>query len=190
MERSGLVSLAVLVGASLCWLWVLWVPALATWVRTTEASFMVWTADHRADWLTSLVRPTFDVVYTWGIPMVGLVGLLVVLVVTKRLRTAFAFGLSLIVVVNIVSIVQQIARRPRPYGIELLARWEWYAHPYRLAGLLAAACTAVILTLLPSGRIRRSGIAAAAVLVGFVSFSAVYLGVAHPTDVLMGVVVG
>ena len=190
LERSGLVALGVLLFAAAIWMVVLLAPRLAAEVREAEAVFMVWVAEHRSDSVTGVVRPVFDLFYTWVLPTVGLVGLLTVIFVTKRVRSVMAFGLSLIMVVIVNSIVQQVAQRPRPYGVEILGRWEWYVHPYRFSAVLAAACTAVLLTLVPAGRARRLGIVVVAVLLALVAFTAVYLGVAHPTDIVMATVLG
>ena len=126
---------------------------------------------------------------TWAVPAIGFSALLIIAFAMRRIRFGVAFVLALILVVMFVSQTQQFAVRPRPYGIEILSRWEGYSHPLRSEAMLAAVCVAAVLLLTPLGRARRRAAYAAAALLAYTGLAAVYLGSAHPSDVFMAIVI-
>ena len=187
MARSGKQAIWILLLLSIMWALTWAIDPLARAIRVVEANVVVWIADHRIAIVTDFVRPVYDFMYTWSIPIVGLGALLAIIFVMKRLRFAVAFLVALIVVVNIVSLVQQLALRPRPYGVEILARWEWYSHPLRNEAMLATVCVAACLLLAPHGHSRRVAVAISATILAYFGGAAVYLGAAHPSDVIVAV---
>lgn len=189
LERSGKIALALLVGISALWAVTLLIDPLERGVRGFEGSLMVWVAEHRWGPLTAVLDPTYDLLYTWAVPAIGMGALLVIALAIRRVRFGVAFVSALILVVILVSQAQQLAVRPRPYGIDILSRWEWYSHPLRSEAMLTAVCVAAVLLLAPLGRARRRAWYAAGALLAYTGFAAVYLGSAHPSDVLMAVVI-
>ena len=189
MARSGKQAIWILIGLAVAWGLALLIDPLARGIRIVESNVVVWIADHRLGIVTSLVEPLYDFMYTWAIPIVGLGALLAIVFVMKRLRFALAFVIALVVVVNIVSLVQQLALRPRPFGVEILARWEWYSHPFRKEALLATACIGAALLLAPHGHPRRVAVLVTTCILTFFGGAAIYLGSAHPTDVVSAVLI-
>ena len=187
MAKSGKQAIGILVLLTVAWALTWAIDPLARGIRVVEANVVVWIADHRIEIVTDFVRPVYDFMYTWSIPIIGLGALLAITFVMKRLRFAVAFLVALIVVVNIVSLVQQLALRQRPYGVEILARWEWYAHPLRNEAMLATVCVAASLLLAPHGQPRRIAVAITATILAYFGGAAIYLGSAHPSDVIVAV---
>jgi membrane-associated phospholipid phosphatase/tRNA A-37 threonylcarbamoyl transferase component Bud32 len=83
-----------------------------------------------------------------------------------------------------------IARRPRPFGVDLRASWGGWALPSLQVTVLTALLMGVLYTLVPEGRWRNTGKWVAAALVTVVAGSRVALGVEAPTDVLVGAGIG
>ncbi len=189
LERSGKLALALLVAISAVWGVALLIDPIERAALGFEGSLMVWVADHRWGPLTAVVDPTYDLLYTWAVPAIGFSSLFVIAFAIRRIRFGVAFVLALVLVVMFVSQAQQFAVRPRPYGIEILARWEGFSHPLRSAAMLTAVCVAAVLLLAPVGELRRRATYAAGALIGYTGLSAVYLGSAHPSDVFMAVVI-
>ena len=189
LERPGKIALGLLIGISTVWAITLLVDPIERATRGFEGSFMVWVADHRWGPVTAVLDPTYDLLYTWAVPVIGISALLIIAFAIRRLRFAAAFVLALILVVIVVSQAQQFAVRPRPYGIDILSRWEWYSHPLRIEAMLAAVSVAAVLLLAPLGKVRRRATLVAGALLAYMGVAAVYLGSAHPSDVFMAVVI-
>jgi tRNA A-37 threonylcarbamoyl transferase component Bud32 len=80
-----------------------------------------------------------------------------------------------------------IARRPRPFGVDLEASWGGWALPSVPVTILTAILMGVLYTLVPEGRWRNTGKWVAATLITLVALARIALGVDAPTDVLVGV---
>jgi tRNA A-37 threonylcarbamoyl transferase component Bud32/membrane-associated phospholipid phosphatase len=83
-----------------------------------------------------------------------------------------------------------IARRPRPFGVDLQASWGGWAMPSVQVMFLTAVLMGVLYTLVPEGRWRNTGKWLAAALVAVVAVARVALGVDAPSDVLVGAGIG
>jgi membrane-associated phospholipid phosphatase/tRNA A-37 threonylcarbamoyl transferase component Bud32 len=103
---------------------------------------------------------------------------LIVWLVTVQLGSILATGLAI------------IARRPRPFEVDLQASWGGWAMPSVQVGFLTAILMAVLYTLVPEGRWRNSGKWVATALVAVVATARVVLGVDAPSDVLVGAAIG
>jgi membrane-associated phospholipid phosphatase/tRNA A-37 threonylcarbamoyl transferase component Bud32 len=84
----------------------------------------------------------------------------------------------------------RFARRPRPFGVELLSSWGGWAMPSLQITILTALLMGVLYTLVPEGRWRNTGKWVAAGLVAVVAVARMALGVDAPSDVLVGVGIG
>jgi membrane-associated phospholipid phosphatase/tRNA A-37 threonylcarbamoyl transferase component Bud32 len=107
----------------------------------------------------------------------------------KRWRQLFVLVLSLWVTSVITGLASPEFMRPRP-PVERLGDWSGFAFP----SLQVAALTTVLLgacyALLPAGRIRSAGKWVTAIVVASLALARLYLGVDHPTDVVVAFVVG
>jgi tRNA A-37 threonylcarbamoyl transferase component Bud32 len=117
-------------------------------------------------------------------------GLLLVLLVLRRWRHLIvwwvAWNLVLIVTVGLAA----IARRPRPFGVDLRTSWGGWALPSMPVTLFAVLLVGILYTLVPEGRWRNTGKWVATGLVALVGLARVALGVEAPSDVLLGVGIG
>jgi tRNA A-37 threonylcarbamoyl transferase component Bud32/membrane-associated phospholipid phosphatase len=83
-----------------------------------------------------------------------------------------------------------VARRPRPFGVELRSSWGGSAMPSLPVTFMTATLMAVLYTLVPEGRWRNLGKWVAAGLVTLVAVARMALGVDAPSDALVGVGIG
>lgn len=181
--------LALAAGLSALWLVIAIVPSLNHWVSVREGELVVTVAGWRSDGLTSFLSSLYSVLYTWTVPVVGW-GTIVALVVVRRWRHVFCFFGALLVVLAITYTIEGVARRPRPLGVVIDGRWEGYSHPSWPVAAAAAVLAGAVLSLLPRGRHRRVGIVVVAVALAAYACIETYLGVSHPSDQFMAVVIG
>jgi tRNA A-37 threonylcarbamoyl transferase component Bud32 len=146
-------------------------------------------ASWRRDGLTSFLSATYSVLYTWTVPIVGW-GTAVALVVVRRWRHLAVYFGSLLVVLALTYTIEGAARRPRPFQVVIEGRWEGFVHPSWPIAAAAAVLTGAVLSLAPVGRPRRTAIVSAVVALVLYSAMETYLGVSHPSDQVMAVVLG
>ncbi|HET6714143.1 MAG TPA: phosphatase PAP2 family protein [Actinomycetota bacterium] len=141
----------------------------------------------RSDGLTSAART---------IALLGSVGLVLflrwapvlVLAVFQRGRTLVVFIGTLLVVRLAASTLTWVIQRPRPWDVPYLYGWEGYANPSTHVAAFAVAVVAAGHALVPAGRWRTRAMWCAAALVSLLALARVYLGVDHPSDVLVGAI--
>src|SRR5215216_8195926 len=83
-----------------------------------------------------------------------------------------------------------IARRPRPFGVDLRSSWGGWAMPSVQVAYLTAGLMTVLYTLVPEGRWRNLAKWLVVGLITLVALARMALGVDAPTDILVGVVLG
>jgi tRNA A-37 threonylcarbamoyl transferase component Bud32 len=114
-------------------------------------------------------------------------GLVLALLVLRRWRHLIVWLVAWILGSNVTMGLSAIARRPRPFGVDLQASWGGWALPSVQVGFLTAVLMGVLYTLVPEGRRRNAGKWVAAALVTLAAAARMALGVDAPTDVLVGV---
>lgn len=184
--RVWLVVAAVLVG----WLVVALVSLGARRI-TDQADALVLRAiaRARADWFTTIARGLDRAVTGWTMSAIT-AALLVTTVVFKRWRHLFTF-LGSVVVLQITGVLMIAAyRRPRPYDVTTIGRWDGFSLPSATAAIGSITVVGVIYMVVVPGRPRTIAKVVGAVLIAMSCLSRVYLGVDHPFDVLTGVAVG
>ena len=148
-------------------------------------------------WLAGLVGPGLEPVLrgvtrvaSWWVLYSSYYVLLLALLVLRRWRHLlvwwFAFNLGSILTV----ILMTIARRPRPFGVDLEASWGGWAMPSVPVAFLTAILMGVLYTLVPEGRWRNTGKWVATALIALVAVARMALGVDAPTDVLVAAGIG
>ena len=192
LQTSGvgwLVAAVVLVGLALA----VFAPGLrGPAVAVTVAD------DAVVRWLGGLHAPGLGVLWqgfayggSWWTLTALEFGLLLALLVLRRWRHLLVWLVAW-PLVNTLAYVQvaTIARRPRPFGVNLRTSWGGWAMPAAEVAIFAAVLVAILYTLVPEGRWRNTGKWVAAGLVALVGVARIALGVDAPTDVLVGVVIG
>ncbi len=184
--KVWLAGLAALIG------WTIVLVLSPTARRLTEqvdTAVLQQVARVRTAWLTD-VATTIDRIATgWAFTVVA-VGMIVLQMVFRRWRHLFTFLLSIIVVEIIGSAIYDGFSRPRPYGATAIGRWAGYSLPSPPVGMLAAVLVGVAYTLVPAGRARRRAKVIIALLLALLAGARLYLGVDHPSDILVGLALG
>jgi tRNA A-37 threonylcarbamoyl transferase component Bud32 len=191
LQTSGigwLVAAVVLVGLTLA-VFARGMRGPAVAVTVADDAVVRWLAGLYGPGLVAPLRGLARIA-SWWVLYTAYFGLLVALLVLRRWRHLFvwwvAFNLGSILTV----ILMTIARRPRPFGVDLHASWGGWAMPSVPVALLTAILMGVLYTLVPEGRWRNTGKWVATALVAVVAVARVALGVDAPTDVLVGAGIG
>ena len=117
-------------------------------------------------------------------------GLLLALLVLRRLRHLIVSFTLAYLVVTTAAVVGASIRRPRPFGVVIQAGWGGWALPSQQVMFLAGLLVGILYTLVPEGRWRNAGKWVAAGLITLTAVGRVALGADAPTDVLVGVAIG
>jgi tRNA A-37 threonylcarbamoyl transferase component Bud32/membrane-associated phospholipid phosphatase len=148
-------------------------------------------------WLASLVGPGLVAplrglarVASWWVLWTVSYGLVLVLLVLRRWRHMIVWLVVSVLGDFLTFTLAMIARRPRPFGVELQTSWGGWAMPSVQVAYLTAGLVAVLYTLVPEGRWRNLGKWVVAGLITLVALARMALGVDAPTDVLVGVGLG
>jgi tRNA A-37 threonylcarbamoyl transferase component Bud32 len=124
---------------------------------------------------------------SWWVLYTAYYGLLLVLLVLRRWRHLIVWLVAFQLGAILTTVLAAIARRPRPFGVDLQASWGGWALPSVPVAFLTAILMGVLYTLVPEGRWRNTGKWAAAALITVVAVARIALGTDAPTDVLVGV---
>jgi membrane-associated phospholipid phosphatase len=139
--------------------------------------------------LTDVMRTVMALGSVWAVLVLRWATILVLLFF-KRFRHLFVYLGSVLFVSLVVDLVSIAIARPRPLGIDILAPWEGSSHPSQPMAALAVTLVGIAYTLVVPGRWRKFAKWVAGVLLFLVGFSRLYLAVDHPTDVIVGIIVG
>jgi tRNA A-37 threonylcarbamoyl transferase component Bud32/membrane-associated phospholipid phosphatase len=127
---------------------------------------------------------------SWWVLYSGYSGLLLALLALRRWRHLIVWLVAWYLGAFLTTVLATIARRPRPFGVDLQASWGGWALPSVPVTALTAILMGVLYTLVPEGRWRNTGKWAVATLITLVALARVALGVDAPSDVLVGVGIG
>ena len=148
-------------------------------------------------WLAGLVGPGLVAplrglarVASWWVLWTVSYGLVLVLLVLRRWRHLIVWLVVSVLGDFLTFALAMIARRPRPFGVELQTSWGGWAMPSVQVAFLTAGLMAVLYTLVPEGRWRNLGKWLVAGLITLVALARMALGVDAPSDVLVGVGLG
>jgi tRNA A-37 threonylcarbamoyl transferase component Bud32 len=148
-------------------------------------------------WLAGLVGPGVAPLLrgvarigSWWVLYTLYYGLVLALLVLRRWRHLLVWAVAFLLGSNLTTGLLAIARRPRPFGVDLQTSWGSWALPSIQVTFLTAVLMGVLYTLVPEGRWRNTGKWVAAGLVTLAALARIALGVDAPTDVLVGVGIG
>lgn len=160
-----------------------------THIERFESRIVAQIAGLRTPWLTGVMRAIDDLASPVVLSIVRLL-ILVVLVGCRRWRHLFVFVTSILAVELVTYGLATFMTRPRPGGVVILAGWEGFSLPSRAIADVAVTSMGIVYALLPHGRYRDlAKFATVGVLLAF-GLAEVYLGVSHPSDVLVGAIIG
>jgi tRNA A-37 threonylcarbamoyl transferase component Bud32/membrane-associated phospholipid phosphatase len=148
-------------------------------------------------WLAGLVGPGLVAplrglarIASWSVLWTLSYGLVLVLLVLRRWRHVLLWLVVVQLGAWLTFGLAAIARRPRPFGVDLQSSWGAWAMPSVQVAYFTAILMGVLYTLVPEGRWRNLGKWLAAGLITLVALARMALGVDAPTDVLVGVGIG
>ncbi|HKO85367.1 MAG TPA: phosphatase PAP2 family protein, partial [Actinomycetota bacterium] len=148
-------------------------------------------------WLAGLVGPGLEPalrglarIASWWVLYTSYFALFAALLVLRRWRHLLVWWVAVQLGSLVTVALMTIARRPRPFGVDLRASWGGWAMPSVPIAFLTAILMGILYTLVPEGRWRNTGKWVATVLIALVALARIALGVDAPTDVLVGVGVG
>jgi membrane-associated phospholipid phosphatase len=150
-----------------------------------DTTVLRWLAGARTGWLTAIARAIKAAGSGWTITVLGL-GTCAALMLFRRWRHLFVYLGSVFVFLNLGSRLVDAAHRPRPFGVHIIGGWGGFSMPSPPEGVLALVLVGVAYTLVVPGRARwYAKIAICATLLVF-GLARMYLGVDHPSDVVLG----
>jgi membrane-associated phospholipid phosphatase/tRNA A-37 threonylcarbamoyl transferase component Bud32 len=191
LQTSGvgwLVAAAVLVGLTLA-VFARGMRGPAVAVTVVDDAVVGWLAGLAGPGLVAPLRGLARVASWWVLWTLSY-GLMLVLLVLRRWRHLIVWLVVAQLGAFLTLGLAMIARRPRPFGVDLRSSWGGWAMPSVQVAFLTAGLMAVLYTLVPEGRWRNLGKWLVAGLISLVALARMALGVDAPTDVLIGVVLG
>jgi membrane-associated phospholipid phosphatase/tRNA A-37 threonylcarbamoyl transferase component Bud32 len=148
-------------------------------------------------WLAGLIGPGLVAplrglarIGSWWVLYTAYIGLVLALLVLRRWRHLIVWLVAWYLGAILTTGLATIARRPRPFGVDLQASWGGWALPSVQVTAMTAILMGVLYTLVPEGRWRNAGKWVVTALVALVAVARIALGVDAPTDVLVGVGIG
>jgi membrane-associated phospholipid phosphatase/tRNA A-37 threonylcarbamoyl transferase component Bud32 len=191
LQTSGvgwLVAAVVLIGLTLAvFARGLRGPAVA--VTVVDDALVGWLAGLVGSGLVAPLRGLARI-GSWWVLYTLYFGLVLTLLVLRRWRHLIIWLVAWQLGAYLTLALERIARRPRPFGVDLQASWGGWALPSVQVTAMTAVLMGVLYTLVPEGRWRNTGKWLVAGLVTLVGVARVALGVDAPTDVLVGVGIG
>jgi tRNA A-37 threonylcarbamoyl transferase component Bud32/membrane-associated phospholipid phosphatase len=188
LKRSGrfwlLAGFAVLV----LWTTLFAFPATTDWWARFDHRILDWFVEIRNDTLTSVMKGLRILGSLWFIRPLRW-GTILVLALFRRWRALFGIAIAFVVVDAVQRVLAERIGRSRPL-VEIIGDWEGYSHPSAPVAMLAVTVVVAGFALIPSGRWRIRWFAISAALVGLLAVSLVYLGTDHPSDVVVGWLIG
>ena len=184
--KVWLAGLATLIGWTIV---LLLSPAARRLTERVDTAVLQQVVRLRTPWLTDIATTIDRLATGWAFTVVAVV-MIVLQMAFRRWRHLFTFLLSIVVVELIGSSLYDAFSRPRPYGVTAIGRWAGYSLPSPPVGMLAAVLVGVAYTLVPAGRPRRRAKVIIALLLAMLAGARLYLGVDHPSDILVGLALG
>ncbi|CAA9276683.1 MAG: hypothetical protein AVDCRST_MAG76-3721 [uncultured Acidimicrobiales bacterium] len=169
-----------------------WVATAAAWepaARATDradAAVLRAVARLRTGWLTTVLDRVDRLASGW-LPTIIAIALIVLLLVFRRWRHLFTFLGTVLVTEGVSQLVYELFARPRPFGVTTIGRWFGFSMPSPPVVITTVFVVAIVYTLTVPGHPRNLAKAAAGLFLAAFAFAQLYLGTAHPFDVLVAI---
>jgi membrane-associated phospholipid phosphatase/tRNA A-37 threonylcarbamoyl transferase component Bud32 len=158
-------------------------------IDDADAAVLRILAEHRNDGLNSVARAIDAVASGWAMFAVG-AALLITLIARRRWQHLFAFLGSVLVVELGGALILDAYHRPRPFDVTIIGDWHGFSLPSATAVIISFTVVGLTFGVVVAGRPRAVAKVFGAVVVGLVVAARLYLGVDHPSDAVIGVVLG
>jgi tRNA A-37 threonylcarbamoyl transferase component Bud32/membrane-associated phospholipid phosphatase len=143
----------------------------------------------RTDALTPVMVDLHALGSPWSVRILRW-GTLAALLVLRRFRHLFVFLAITLVVTAVTATASLAVGRLRPLDVEIIGLWDGYAHPSTPVVALGLSLMGVLYTLVPHGTWRNRAKWIAGVPIVALCASRLYLGVDHPSDILVALIIG
>ena len=188
LKRSGRFWLVMGIAVSLLWVSLFSFPATTNFWERLDHRILNWFVDLRNETATTILAAIQFLGSPWFIRPLRWITILV-LVAFRRWRILIGVAIAFVVVDTVQRGLENALGRPRPL-VEIIGDWVGYSHPSKPIALLAVTVVVAGLALVPRGRWRTRWFAASTLLVALLALALLYLGTDHPTDVLVGWILG
>ncbi len=163
-------------------------PQTTDFWNRVDHNALDWLVDRRTDGLTDVMRVFHALGSVWFVrPLRWLI--MGVLVGFRRFRILFGVIVAFVIVDTVQRELANSIGRSRPL-VDIIGDWIGYSHPSEPVALLAVTVVVAGLALVPKGRWRTRWFIVSGVLVGLLAIARIYLGTDHPTDVVVGWILG
>ena len=115
------------------------------------------------------------------------VALLIAVAIFRRWRHLFVLIATIAITGFVGGQLDAAFSRPRPYDVTIIGNWEGFAMPSLSIVILVNLLLGIAYTMVPAGRLRTIAKVCTAVIVAAVGAAGLYLGVDHPSDVVVAV---
>jgi tRNA A-37 threonylcarbamoyl transferase component Bud32/membrane-associated phospholipid phosphatase len=188
LMRSGRFWLIAGFAIALMWTTLFAFPATTDWWSRFDHRILDWFVDIRNDTLTSVMKAFHALGSLWFIRPLRW-GTILILALFRRWRALIGMSIAFILVDTLQRLLAENIGRIRPI-IEIIGDWKGYSHPSEPVAMLAVTVVVAGFALIPSGKWRNRWFAASTVVVALLAVSLVYLGTDHPSDVVVGWLIG
>jgi membrane-associated phospholipid phosphatase len=161
----------------------------SVWWTARDLEVLRWFESIRSETATRIAEATHALGSVWTYrPLRWLI--IVALVAVKHWRHLIGFVASVLIVQWTVTTIAVVLGRSRPVGIEIIGDWEGFAHPSLPVAALSVTLVGGAMALIPHGPWRTRALWVSSGLAAALGSARMYLGVDHPTDVLVGYLIG
>lgn len=190
LRSSGKLMLALAVLAITSWVVIAFVKDFGLLITRADLAILRFFESTRTETLTDLARGVDDLLTSEMTIRVLRWSTLGALLLLRRFRHLLVY-LGAILGVGLVTTTAALAiSRPRPIGIEILDPWLGASHPSRPLATLTVTLLGILYTLVVPGNPRDRLKWVVGILLLIAAGVRLYLGVEHPTDVAVGLILG
>ncbi len=188
LSGSGRLWLIMGVLTTILWISLFAFPQTTEFWNRVDNNALGWLVDRRSDSLTDVMKAIHALGSVWFIRPLRW-AIMGVLAGFRRFRILFGVIVAFSIVDTLQRGLSTAIARPRPL-VPIVGDWVGYAHPSAPVALLAVTVVVAGLALVPKGKWRTRWFVASGVMVGLLAFTRLYLGTDHPSDVVIGWILG
>jgi tRNA A-37 threonylcarbamoyl transferase component Bud32 len=181
--RLWLGVLAVLLGGALV---ALKVDAVYRQTEVVDAAVLRTFASVRTPWLERVASGLNNTFAGYEMTFLS-VALLIAVAIFRRWRHLFVLIATIAITGFVGGQLDSAFSRPRPYDVTIIGDWEGFAMPSLSSVILVNLLLGIAYTMVPAGTLRTLAKWCTAVIVTAVGAAGLYLGVDHPSDVVVAV---
>ena len=108
----------------------------------------------------------------------------------RRFRQLLVFLGCILVSTALTTVLSEFLGRSRPLGVEIIGNWDGFSHPSRPMVDISVCLLGLVYLLVPRGDWRSRAKVVSGGYIAFLAIVRTYLAVDHPTDALVGVILG